>query len=451
MSMFSALSKNLSKVFENLKGRGALSEKDVTVALLAVRVALLEADVALSVVKQLIDDVQKRAIGQKVLKSVTPGQMVVKIVYDHLVQLLGGAASSLNLNAPAPQVIMLVGLQGSGKTTTTVKIAKRLMNKHKKRVLMVSLDIYRPAAQQQLQILGKQTKIDTLPIVTGEPPLSIVQRAQMCARMEGYDVILLDTAGRLHVNTALMQELVDVKHVMSPVEILLVVDAMTGQDAVNIAKSFNESIGITGIVLTRADGTARGGVALSMKSVTGCPIKFIGVGEQADHLEDFHPERVAGRILGMGDVVSLVEKASDSMDEAEAEKLAKQIRKGKFDLGDMAIQLHQIGKMGGLSSIIKMLPGVGTIQKKIGALGVGNETVIKYQLAIIGSMTKKERRYPKLLNASRKVRVAQGSGVTIQEVNRLLKQYKDMQRMMKKINKLGVKGMNLHVISNLLR
>jgi signal recognition particle subunit SRP54 len=412
-------------------------------ALREIRVALLEADVALPVVKSFVDAVKAKAVGEAVVRSVTPAQMVVKIVHDHLVETLGGdmpGEGGINLNAPAPVVVMMVGLQGSGKTTTTAKIGRLLKDRQRKKVLMASLDVQRPAAQEQLRVLGQQTEVDTLPFIAGERPVAIAKRAHETARLKGYDVLMLDTAGRLHIDEALMAEAAAVRDATHPTETLLVADAMTGQDAVNVAKSFAERIGITGIVLTRVDGDARGGAALSMRAVTGQPIKYVGVGEKLDAIEPFHPERVAGRILGMGDVVSLVEKAAETVDREDAEKLARKMQKGSFDLDDLAQQLKQLRKMGGMSSLMGMLPGIGKIKKQLDAAHI-DESLLKRQEAIISSMTLKERRNPKLLNGSRRRRIASGSGTTVPDVNRLLKQYQDMADMMRKMSKLGKKGL----------
>ncbi|HYB11350.1 MAG TPA: signal recognition particle protein [Alphaproteobacteria bacterium] len=438
--MFEGLTGKLADIFDRLKGRAALSEADVDVALREVRVALLEADVALSVVKDLVAAVREKAVGSQVLKSVTPGQMVVKLVHDHLVETLGADAADLDLRATPPIPYLMVGLQGSGKTTSTAKIALRLKTRERKKVLMASLDTRRPAAQQQLAVLGLQAEVDVLNIVPGEPPVAIAKRAMTKGRLEGYDIVILDTAGRLHVDDALMSEVAAVHGATSPVETLLVADAMTGQDAVHVAEAFHKRLGLTGIVLTRVDGDARGGAALSMRAVTGCPIKLIGVGEKLDALEAFHPTRIAGRILGMGDVVSLVEKAAETIEEEEARKLAKKFEKGKFDLEDMASQLRQLRKMGGMEGVLAMLPGVGKVKKQLAERQIDNR-VIKRQEAIIGSMTGEERRNPNLIHASRKRRIASGSGTSVQDVNKLLKQFMDMSRMMKQVSKLGQKGM----------
>ncbi|HMA15170.1 MAG TPA: signal recognition particle protein, partial [Kiloniellaceae bacterium] len=387
--MFDSLQERLSGVFAQLTRRGALSEADVSAALREVRVALLEADVALPVVKDFIDGVRDKAVGQEVLRSVTPGQMVVKIVHDHLVETLGTESVGIDLRATAPVGIMLVGLQGSGKTTSCAKIAKRLQEREKKKVLMASLDTRRPAAQEQLKVLGVQAGVATLPIVPGEPPVAIARRAMQSGALEGYDVVLLDTAGRLAIDEELMAEVAAVRDAARPHENLLVADAMTGQDAVNVATAFKDRVGLTGIVLTRVDGDARGGAALSMRAVTGCPIKLIGVGEKLDALEGFHPDRIASRILGMGDVVSLVEKAAETIEAEEAEKLAKKLQKGNFDLDDFAKQLQQMQKMGGLSSLMGMLPGMNTAQMQQLKKAKLDDGVVKRQLAMLSSMTPK--------------------------------------------------------------
>jgi signal recognition particle subunit SRP54 len=452
--MFDSLSDRLNAVFDNLRRRGALSVDDVGAALREIRIALLEADVALPVVRDFISAVREKAVGQEVLRSVTPGQMVVKLVHDHLVEVLGGGAANrrsdgLDLNAAPPVAVMLVGLQGSGKTTTCAKIALRLKTRERKKVLMASLDVQRPAAQEQLAQLGRQTGVATLPIVAGERPVAIARRALDVGRREGYDVVMLDTAGRLHVNEELMLEVAAVREAAQPHQTLLVADAMTGQDAVNVAKAFGERAGVTGIVLTRVDGDARGGAALSMRAITGKPIVMIGTGEKVEALEPFHPERIAGRILGMGDVVSLVEKAAETADQEDAERLAKKLQKGEFDLDDLAGQLRQIRRMGGMTGMLGLLPGVGKIKKQLADANI-DEGIIKRQEAIIGSMTKGERRNPKLLNGSRRRRIAAGSGTSVPEVNRLLKQYQDMAGMMKKMKKLGEKGLMRHGLSALL-
>ena len=456
--MFDSLTDRLGDVFDRLRRHGALTEADVGTAMREIRVALLEADVALPVVRDFIAAVREKALGQEVLRSVTPAQMVVKIVHDHLVEVLGGglgggpagiATDGLDLNAPAPVGIMLVGLQGSGKTTTAGKIANRLKQRDRKKVLLASLDVQRPAAQEQLAVLGRQIGITSLPVVPGENPVAITRRALETARMQGYDVVIYDTAGRLHINEELMLEVAAVSDVARPHQSLLVADAMTGQDAVNLAKAFSERASITGIVLTRVDGDARGGAALSMRQITGKPIVFIGTGERIGALEPFHPERIAGRILGMGDVVSLVEKAAETVDRDEAEKLAAKMAKGNFDLDDLAGQLRQIRRMGGMGGMLSMLPGIGKLKKQLGDANI-DESIIKRQEAIISSMTKNERRNPKLLNGSRRRRIAGGSGTSVQEINRLLKQYQDMADMMKKMKKLGPKGLARHGLAGLM-
>jgi signal recognition particle subunit SRP54 len=438
--MFDSLTDRLGTVFDKLTRRGALSESDVDAALREVRQALLEADVALPVARDFIKTVRERAVGEEVVKSVTPGQMVVKIVNDALVETLGSEAVEINLNAVPPAPILMVGLQGSGKTTTTAKLAKRLVERDKKKVLMASLDTRRPAAMEQLKVLGQQISVPTLPIVEGQNPVDIAKRAMQAAKLQGFDIILLDTAGRMHVDEALMAEVKAVQAVANPVETLLVADSLTGQDAVNVAEQFNKRLNLTGIVLTRIDGDGRGGAALSMRAVTGCPIKLLGVGEKLDELETFHPDRIASRILGMGDVVSLVEKATENIDEEQAEQLAKKIQKGQFDLNDLLDQLRQISKMGGLDGLMAMLPGVGKMKKQMAAANI-DAKLIKRQEAIILSMTAEERLKPKVIHASRKKRIAAGSGTSVQEVNRLLKQFKQMSGMMKKVSKMGKKGM----------
>lgn len=437
--MFDALSGRLGEIFETLRRRGSLNEADVSEALREVRVAFLEADVALSVVKQFVDDVREQAVGGDVLRSVTPGQMVIKIVHDRLVEMLGAESQGINLAAQPPVPILMVGLQGSGKTTTTAKLAMRLRERDKKKVIMAGLDTSRPAAQEQLRVLGEQAEVQTLPDVAGQRPVDIAERAMQAAKLGGYDVVLLDTAGRMHIDAQLMAEVAEIRERVDPIETLLVADAMTGQDAVNLAKAFNEQVGITGIVLTRVDGDARGGAALSMRAVTGCPIKLLGVGEQLDALEDFHPDRLAGRILGMGDVVSLVEKASESIEVDQAEKLARKLEKGEFNLDDLAEQLSQMRKMGGLSGVMNLLPGAARMKGQMADQNI-DDRMLGHQQAIIQSMTVDERRRPKIIQASRKRRIASGSGRSVQEVNRLLKQYVTMNKMMKKMGKMGKMG-----------
>ena len=434
--MFDSLSGKLSGVFDRLRRRGALNEEDVSEALREIRLALLDADVALPVVKDFIAEVRSKAVGAEVLRSVSPGQMVVKIVNDALVEALGGTAAPLNLLAPAPLPILMVGLQGSGKTTTSGKLALRLRTRERRKVLLASLDTQRPAAQLQLEQLAQRAEVTSLTIVQGQTPLQIANRAMDTARRELYDVVILDTAGRLSIDFALMEEVKSIRQAVNPVETLLVVDAMTGQDAVTTATAFNDALGITGIVMTRLDGDSRGGAALSMRKVTGAPIKLVGLGEKLDALDTFDPERVAGRILGMGDIVGLVERAAETIDKDEAEKLAKKMAKGKFDLDDYASQLKQISKMGSLSGILGMLPGVGKLKQQIEDANL-DTTIFKRQAAIIGSMTISERRNPDILKASRKKRIAAGSGTSVQEVNKLLKQFDDISTMMKRMNKMG--------------
>ena len=433
--MFDTLSDALGKVITTLKGKGTISDADVSKAMREVRIALLEADVALPVVKELVNRIKEKAVGEAVIKSISPVQMVIKIVQDELTELLGSDTAELKVSVP-PSVILMVGLQGSGKTTSTAKIAHYLTTREKKKVLMASLDVYRPAAQEQLATLGKQATIDTLPIIAGEKPEAITKRALTTTKREGYDVLLLDTAGRLHIDDALMDELRAVRSIANPIETLLVADSLTGQDAVAIASSFHEQMELTGIVLTRMDGDGRGGAALSMKHVTGCPIKFIGAGEKISQLEPFHPDRVAQRILGMGDVVSLVEKAAEEVETEEAERMAKRMKRGTFDFNDMHKQLGMIKKLGGMGSILSMLPGTGNLQNKMNDAGIDDGFVVKQQ-AIITSMTKQERQFPKTLNGSRKKRIAAGAGSNVQEVNQLLKQFKQMQSVMKKMGKMG--------------
>ena len=439
--MFEGLQTKLGDILDGLKKRGALKEADVDAALRDIRVALLEADVALPVVKTFIDGVREKAVGQEVLRSVQPGQQVVKVVNDHLVEMLGGTEpESLNTEVSPPACILMVGLQGSGKTTTSAKIGLRLKSRDKKKVLMASLDIYRPAAQQQLQQLGQQTDVQVLAPIFGEQPVAIAKRAMHTGRTEGYDAVILDTAGRLHIDQELMGEVAQVRDVASPSETLLVVDAMTGQDAVNLAREFDEKVGITGIVLTRVDGDARGGAALSMRAVTGKPIKLLGTGEKMDALDAFDANRVAGSILGMGDVVGLVEKAQQVVEEEEAEKLAKKMMKGEFTLEDMVDQFRKIRQMGSLDGILGMLPGARKAKQQMAGANI-DDKMLSHQEAIILAMTPKERRNPKILNGSRRRRIATGSGTTVQEVNRVLKQHKQMSQMMKKVGKKGMAGM----------
>ncbi|NVN05811.1 signal recognition particle protein [Asaia spathodeae] len=439
--MFDTLSGKLSGVFEGLSKRGRLSEADVAEAMREVRLAMLDADVALPVVRDFVNKVKEKAVGTEVLESISPGQAVAKIVNDALIEALGGAGNvPLNLAAVAPVPVLMVGLQGSGKTTTSGKIALRLLTRERKRVLLASLDVQRPAAQLQLQQLAERVGVGSLPIIAGQQPVEIAKRALETGRREGYDVVILDTAGRLSIDEALMQEVRDVRDATNPVETLLVVDAMTGQDAVNTAQRFNEAVGITGVVMTRMDGDARGGAALSMRAITGAPIKLVGLGEKLEALDDFYPERVAGRILGLGDIAGLVEKASETLDHEESERVAKKMMAGKFDLDDYASQLRQIGKMGSISGIVGMLPGMGKLKKKLGDQDL-DTSIFKRHQAIISSMTKDERKTPAIIKASRKKRIAAGSGTTVQEVNKLLKQFDDMSTIMKRISKMGLGGM----------
>ncbi|MGB0922028.1 MAG: signal recognition particle protein [Alphaproteobacteria bacterium] len=451
--MFETLQERLGGVLDGLTRRGALSEDDVNAALREVRIALIEADVALPVARQFIADVRERAVGHDVLRSVTPGQMVIKIVHDELVRMLGGdpevkageeaplaQVAGLDLAAVPPVPVLMVGLQGSGKTTSTAKIAKRLTEKDRKKVLMASLDTRRPAAMQQLQVLGEQVGVDVLPIVEGQQAVDIAKRAHQAAKLGGYDVLMLDTAGRMHVEESLMAEVRAVRDAVSPKETLLVADSLTGQDAVNVAHQFNEQLGVSGIVLTRVDGDGRGGAALSMRAITGKPIKLLGTGEKIDALEDFHAERVAGRILGMGDIVSLVEKAGEMIEAEKAEAMAKRLAKGQFDMNDLADQLDQMAKMGGMSGVLAMLPGVQKVKKQLDQLDM-DDSIFKRQKAIIQSMTRDERKRPKVIQASRKKRIAAGSGTSVQEVNKLIKMHRQMADMMKKMSKGKGKGL----------
>ncbi|WP_375659824.1 MULTISPECIES: signal recognition particle protein [unclassified Bartonella] len=437
--MFESLQERLGSILSHLTGRGALSDQDVVEALREIRRALLEADVALDVVRSFTDRVREKAVGAEIVKSIKPGQMVVKIVHDELVHILGNESVLSDLNAPAPVVIMMTGLQGSGKTTTTAKLAKRFTDKHNKKVLMASLDTRRPAAQEQLRQLGEQAKLASLPIIAGQLPVDIASRAVQAAKLGGYDVLLLDTAGRNHIDEALMLELAEIKACSLPHEIMLVADSLTGQDAVHLARSFDERVGITGIILTRMDSDGRGGAALSMRAVTGKPIKAIGTGEKIDALEEFHPSRIADRILGMGDIVSLVEKAAETMDHEKAAAFAKKMQAGKFDLNDLAEQLQKMKKLGGMGGIMGMLPGMGKVKDQIAAAGF-DDRLFDRQLAIISSMTPKERANPELLKHSRKQRIAKGSGTTAADINKLLKMYRQMADMMKAMGGKGKSG-----------
>jgi signal recognition particle subunit SRP54 len=429
-ALFDNLSERLGGILDRLTGRGALTEKDVDAAMREVRRALLEADVALEVVRSFTERVREQAIGATVVKSVTPGQMVVKIVHDELINTLGAESQTIDINSVPPVPIMMVGLQGSGKTTTTAKLARRLVQRDKRKVLMASLDIYRPAAMEQLAVLGRDLDIPTLPIVAGQQPAQIAKRALEAGKLGGYDVVLLDTAGRTTLDEDMMAEAAAIKAAANPHEVLLVADSLTGQDAVNLARAFDERVGLTGIVLTRVDGDGRGGAALSMRAVTGKPIKLIGTGEKTDALEDFHPDRIAGRILGMGDVVSLVERAAANIDAEKAARTAERMRKGQFDLNDMREQLSQMANMGGISGLMGMMPGIAKMKNQIAAAGI-DDKILKRQVAVIDSMTRDERRHPDLLKASRKKRIAAGSGQSVEQVNKLLKMHRNMADMMK--------------------
>jgi signal recognition particle subunit SRP54 len=450
--MFESLSHKLTSVFDKIRGKGVLNEEDIEKALREIRIALLEADVALPVVKDFCEKIKEKAHGQEVIKSVSPAQMVIKIVHDELINLLKSdeKESDLNLNGVKPVVVLMVGLQGSGKTTTTAKIAGLLKKQTHKKILLASLDIYRPAAREQLQIVGNQLSVDVLPIIQEESVDDITKRALSIAKIQNYDVLMLDTAGRLHIDDHLMNEVEHVQKLSNPIETLLVVDSMTGQDAVNIAKSFQEKLNITGVILTRLDGDNRGGAALSMRAITGKPIKYIGFGEKLEAIDRFDAERIAGRILDMGDIVSLVEKAAEAIQEDEAKAMAKKMESGKFDLNDLAKQIEQMKKMGGMQSMMSFLPGMGQIKDKIEKAGI-NDKMVDRQLAIIRSMTIKERKNPDILNASRKRRIAAGSGTTAQEINKLLKQYEQMRDVMKKMKKMGLKGLMKSGLQNMLK
>ncbi len=446
--MFDSLSERLGGILDRLTRRGALTEADVDAALREVRRALLEADVALDVVRAFTEKVKSEAVGVELIKSVTPGQLVVKIVHDQLIQTLGARGEPIDLNAPAPVPIMMVGLQGSGKTTTTAKLAKRLTEQGRRKVLMASLDVRRPAAMEQLAVLGRQVGVETLPVIEGQPPAQIAQRALQAGRLGGYDVVLLDTAGRTTLDEAMMAEAAEVKRAANPHEVLLVADALTGQDAVNLARAFDERVGLTGIVLTRVDGDGRGGAALSMRAVTGKPIKLMGTGERMDALEDFYPQRIADRILGMGDIVSLVEKAAATIDMEKAQRAAERMRKGQFDLSDLREQLVQMQQMGGMGGLMGMLPGVARMKNQIAAANL-DERLLKRQMAIIDSMTPKERRTPDLLKASRKKRIAAGSGTKVEDINRMLKMHRTMADVMKAMGGGGRRG-PMAAVANML-
>lgn len=433
--MFSSLSENLIKIFDKIKTKGIVSQNDLELALRKIRISMLEADVELGVTKTFIENIKNKSIGEKVINSITPGQMIVKIVYDELKKILGSTEHDLDLTTLPPTVVLLVGLQGAGKTTTSAKLAVYLRRRYKKKVLLASLDTYRPAAQEQLAILGKQISVDTLSIINGQRPMDIAKRALEEGKKQDHDIIILDTRGRSHSNNELLNEIISIKNLISISETLLVVDSMSGQDAVNSAKRFHEFIKLTGIILTKIDGDSRGGAALSIKHVTGCPIKFIGTGEKIPDLEKFYPDRIASRILDMGDVVTLVEKTMEAISKEDAQKITDNLEKGNFDMYDLKKQLTNLKKIGGLSSIMRFIPGFKNIKESLDTSKFDG-TIISKQESIINSMTKKEKKFPKIMNASRKTRVAKGAGVTVQDVNRLLKQFLEMQKMMKKMGKL---------------
>ena len=439
--MFENLTNKFEEIFSSLKKAPSLSEKEVDEGLRGIRQGLLEADVALPVAKKLIENIRPKAVGQKIIRSTTPGQMIVKIVYDELVKFLGDTKSEINLNAVPPVSIMLVGLQGSGKTTTTAKLAKYLERNNKKKILMVSLDVYRPAAQEQLKILGEQGSILTLPMIKDQPPIDICRRALSAANLNGAEVILFDTAGRTQIDLQMMSEIKQIQSTVNPSEILLVADSLTGQVAVDVASEFKKTVDISGIILTRADGDGRGGAAISMKYVSNVPIKFLGIGEKIENFEVFHPERITNRILGMGDIVSLVEKASQDIDQENLKKTEENLKKGQFSMEDYLSQLKQMKKMGGIEGILSFLPGVSKIKSQMDKAGV-DEKIITQNEAIILSMTKKERENPKLINGSRRKRIANGSGTDVATINKLLKQFRLMTDMMKKMSKGDLKGMN---------
>jgi signal recognition particle subunit SRP54 len=439
--MFENLSGRLSGVFDRLTKQGALSEDDVRTALREVRVALLEADVSLPVAHDFVRAVEAKALGQAVTRSVTPGQQVVKIVHDELVRVLAGDGETPELRVDSPPApVLMVGLQGSGKTTTTAKLARRLHERDGKRVLMASLDTRRPAAMEQLAILGTQVGVDTLPILPGQDAIAIAKRARQQAALGGYDVVMLDTAGRLHVDDELMAEVAAVRDATRPHETLLVVDGLTGQDAVNVAEQFEARVGISGVILTRMDGDGRGGAALSMRAVTGKPIRFVGLGEKLDALEAFHPDRIAGRILGMGDIVALVEKAQETLEAEAAERMIKRFQKGQFSMSDLKAQLLQMQKMGGMQGVMGLMPGMGKLSRQMDEAGL-DDRMIRRQIALIDSMTRRERRNPEILQASRKRRVAAGAGLEVQDLNRLLKMHRQMADVMKRMGGMGKKGL----------
>jgi len=435
--MFDNFSNKITKIFDNISGKKFISEDDLNATMREIRVALLEADVSLPIAKSFINKIKEEALGQQVIKSVSPGQMIIKIVNDELVKLLGSEKSEINLDTKPPVIILMAGLQGAGKTTTSGKLALYLKNKNKKKVLLASLDTYRPAAAEQLKILANRVEIDIDEFDANQTPLALAKKAQKKAIDLAYDVLILDTAGRTHLDDKMMSEIIEIENETKPQETLLVVDSMIGQDGVNVANNFKEKLNLTGVILTRLDGDNRGGAALTMKAATNCPIKFVGVGEKPHEFEEFNPDRIASRIVGMGDVVSLVEKAQEVIDEKEIKKTQEKLQKGTFDLEDLLSQIRNMKKMGGLSSIIKLMPGAGKIREHMDQMqGSGVEKDIRTQEALILSMTKKERQKPDILNSSRKRRIAAGAGSTIQEVNRLLKKYKQMQKVMKKFGKM---------------
>ncbi len=436
--MLDNFSNKITKIFDSLSGKKFISEDDLNAAMREIRIALLEADVALVIAKEFIEKVKAEALGKEVVKSVSAGQMVIKIVHDELVKLLGSQKAEINFNTKPPAIILMAGLQASGKTTSSAKLALRLKNKNHKKVLLASLDIYRPAAAEQLKILAEKIDVDFDEFDGNKKPLELAKKAKQKAIDGGYDVLILDTAGRIHIDENMMNEIVAISNNIEPCETLLVVDAMIGQDAINVAKNFNEKLNITGVILTRLDGDTRGGAALTMKAATNCAIKFIGVGEKLEEFEEFDPNRIASRIIGMGDVVSLVEKAQEVFDAKEMEKAAKKMQKGIFDFEDLLSQIRNMKKMGGFGNILNMLPGMGKIKEQLSQMN-GMEKELKLQEALILSMTKKERRKPDILSSSRKHRIAKGAGSTIQEVNRLLKKYKQMQKMMSKFGKIDPK------------
>ncbi len=437
--MFENLTSKFEEIFSSLKKAPSLNEAQVDDGLRKIRQALLEADVALPVAKELIKNIKPKAIGQEIIRSTTPGQMIVKVVFDEIVKILGDTKTELNLNAVSPVCLMLVGLQGSGKTTTTAKLARYLEKNNKKKSLMVSLDVYRPAAQEQLNILGEKNSIQTLPIVKDQLPIDIVKRALNAASLSGVDAIIFDTAGRTQIDLSMMNELKEIKSVANPIETILVADSLTGQVAVNVAQEFKKAVDLTGIILTRVDGDGRGGAALSMKFATNTPIKFMGIGEKIEQLDVFHPDRIANRILGMGDVVSLVEKATEDLDEDKIKKTEENLRAGSFSMEDYLSQLRQMKKMGGMDGVLSMLPGVSKIKKQMDNANI-DESIIKINEAVILSMTKEERLNPKIINSSRKKRISSGSGADSATINKLLKQFKMMTNMMKKMSKGDPKG-----------